>query len=56
MKNGMMTEDERMEFQGYRKLPVILLHFRDGLEDEEPMSLNPIEAIGKKEPGLCRNY
>jgi len=56
VENGMMAPDEKMEFQGYRKLPVILLYFRDGFENDPPVPLNPVHAMRQKEPGACRNY
>jgi len=56
VENGLMRQDEVLEFQGYRRLPVILLYFRDGFENDPPLPLNPLHALKQREPGLCRNY
>ncbi|ODN03789.1 Cytochrome b5 domain-containing protein 1 [Orchesella cincta] len=56
VENGLVRHDEVLEFQGYRRLPVILLYFRDGFENDPPLPLNPLHALRQREPGLCRNY
>ncbi|CAL8110191.1 unnamed protein product [Orchesella dallaii] len=56
VENGLVRHDEVLEFHGYRRLPIILLYFRDGFENDPPLPLNPLHALRQREPGLCRNY
>jgi len=54
IQSGLVGREEIVEFDGIRREPCILLHFKDGFENQ-PIG-TPSKRFSARDNLLCRNY